>query len=259
MVLSGATLMNRTCGILSSATIAIFSLYAQDAAVLHEGTPFRMKINRTISSADATVGETVDFSTLDDVKVGDFIVVPKGSTAIATVTEAQSKRRMGRGGKLNVNIDYVRLPTGEKLALRGVQGVTGGGHVGAMTGAMVATSIVFFPAAPLFLFVKGKDITIPQGHEITVYSNSEYKVDSGKLSSLQGPSSRPAEKQTGPALTNDDILKMKTIGLSDELIVQKIKMSPSNYKLGVDELTKMKSSGLSDPVIGAMMSASAGH
>jgi hypothetical protein len=218
--------------------------------VLHEGTPFRMKMNRTVSSADATVGETVDFSTLDDVTAGDFIVAPKGSTAIATVTEAQSKRRIGRGGKLDMNIDYVRLPTGEKLALSGVQGVTGGGHVGAMTGAIVATSIIFFPAAPLFLFMKGKDITIPQGHEITVYSNSEYKVDPAKFS-LRGQSLAPAEKRTGAALTNADILKMKTIGLSDELILRKIEMSPANYKLSADDLVKMKHSGLSDSILSA--------
>jgi hypothetical protein len=37
---------------------------------------------------------------------------------------------MGRGGKLDVNIDYVRLPNGGRLALRGVQDVKGGGHTG---------------------------------------------------------------------------------------------------------------------------------
>ncbi len=42
-----------------------------------------------------------------------------------------------------------------------------------MTGAIVATSIVFFPAAPLFLFVHGKDITIPSGTEITAYVNGD--------------------------------------------------------------------------------------
>jgi hypothetical protein len=42
-----------------------------------------------------------------------------------------------------------------------------------MTGAMVATSIVFFPAAPLFLFMHGKDVTIPKGTEITAYVNGD--------------------------------------------------------------------------------------
>ncbi|MGH9763784.1 MAG: hypothetical protein ACREDR_30030 [Blastocatellia bacterium] len=130
---------------------------------LEDGTPIKLRISRNLSSADAQVGETVDFEVLEDTKVGDVIVVPRGGIAWGTVTEAQPKRRLGRAGKLNVNIDSVRLTDGEKAALRAVKEVKGGGHTGAMTGAMVATSIVFFPAAPLFLFMHGKDITIPKG------------------------------------------------------------------------------------------------
>ena len=118
--------------------------------VLPEGTPLRMRINRTVSSADAHVGDNVDFETLDDVNLGDMVVIPKGSMAMASITEAVPKRRMARGGKLGMNINYVRLPSGAKLALRGVQKGKGGGHTGAMTGAIVASSIVFFPAAPFF-------------------------------------------------------------------------------------------------------------
>jgi hypothetical protein len=234
--------------------LSVSSLYGQDN-VLHEGTPVRMKINRTVSSADATVGENVDFTTLDDIKVGDVIVIPKGSIAIATVTEAQSKRRMGRGGKLAMNIDYVRLPTGEKLPLRGVQDVKGGGHTGAMTGAMVATGIVFFPAAPLFLFMHGKDITIPEGHEVTVYTNTEYKVDPAKFGQHPATPAVAAAKRSGPALTNEDILRLKQAGLSDSLIIEKIKTSPGNYKLGTDDLLSLKKAGLSDAVISAMLAA----
>jgi hypothetical protein len=150
--------------------------FAQARLVLPEGTPIRMRMNRTVSSADAQVGDNVDFETLDDVNLGEMVVVPKGSMAMATITEAVPKRRMARGGKLGMNIDYVRLPTGGKLALRGVQQGSGGGHTGAMTGAIVATSIVFFPAAPFFLFMHGKDMVIPKGHEVTVYTNTDYDL-----------------------------------------------------------------------------------
>jgi hypothetical protein len=149
--------------------------------VLEDATPIKLKINRTVSSADAHVGETVDFEVLEDVLVKDTLVVPKGGLAFATVTEAQAKRRMARGGKLDVNIDYVRLVDDEKAALRAVEDVKGGGHTGAMTGAIVATSIVFFPAAPLFLFMHGKDITIPKGTEITAYVNGDMKLDIAKF------------------------------------------------------------------------------
>ena len=129
---------------------------------LLEGTPVRLRLGRTISSADCKPGDEVDFEVLDDVLVDNTVVIAKGSLAIATVTEAEHKKSMGRAGRLNVNIDSVRLVDQEKAALRATEGGKGGGHVGAMTGAMVATSIVFFPAAPLFLFIHGKDITIPE-------------------------------------------------------------------------------------------------
>ena len=63
----------------------------------------------------------------------------------------------------------------------GEQDNKGGGHVGAMTGAMVATAIVFFPAAPLFLFVHGKDVVIPQGTEVTSFIQGDMKLDMAKF------------------------------------------------------------------------------
>lgn len=141
--------------------------------ILEEGTPVRLRITRTLSSADALAGDRVDFEVLDPIKLGDLEVVPQGGIAWGTVTDAHPKRRMARGGKLDVNIDSVKLLNGDKAGLRAVKEAKGGGHTGAMTGAMVATGIVFFPAAPLFLFMKGKDITIPKGTEITAYINAD--------------------------------------------------------------------------------------
>ncbi len=149
--------------------------------VLEEGTPVRLRLNRTVSSADAHVGDTLDFEVLDDINLNGTLVVPKGGLAFATVTEAQAKRRMARGGKLDINIDYVKLVSGQKAALRAVKDVKGGGHTGGMVGGMVATSLVFFPAAPFFLFMHGKDISIPKGTEITAYVNGDMKLDLAKF------------------------------------------------------------------------------
>jgi hypothetical protein len=149
--------------------------------VLEEGTPVKLRISRTVSSADAQVGETVDFEVLEAVKVGDLVVIPKGGTAWATVTAAEAKKRMARGGKLDMNIDSVRLVDGEKAALRAVKDMKGGGHTGAMTGGIVATAIVFWPAAPFFLFMHGKDITVPKGTEITAYVNGDFHLDLAKF------------------------------------------------------------------------------
>ena len=148
---------------------------------LFDGTPVKLRLSQTISSADATVGQEVPFEVVEEVKVDDVVVLPKGSTAIASVTEAEHKKSMGRGGKLNVNINYARLTDQEKVALRAVKEAKGGSHTAAMTTGIVATAIVFFPAAPLFLFVHGKDITIPQGTEITAFVDGDMHLDMMKF------------------------------------------------------------------------------
>ena len=149
--------------------------------VLEDESPVRLRLNRTVSSAEAHVGDTVDFETLDDITVNGVLVIPKGGLAFATVTEAQAKRRMARGGKLDINIDYVKLVSGDRATLKAVRDVKGGGHTGGMVGGMVATSLVFFPAAPFFLFMHGKDISIPKGTEITAYVNGDVKMDIAKF------------------------------------------------------------------------------
>jgi len=148
---------------------------------LMDGTPVKLRLAQTMSSADAKVGQDVPFEVVEEIKVDDVVVLPKGATAIGTVTEANSKKSMGRGGKLNMTITYARLADQEKVALRAVKDSKGGGHVGAMTSAIVATSIVFFPAAPLFLFIHGKDITIPQGTEITAFVQGDMHLDMGRF------------------------------------------------------------------------------
>jgi diacylglycerol kinase family enzyme len=148
---------------------------------LAEDTPVRLKLTRMMSSKNAKVDEKVDFEVIEDVKVGETTVIQRGALAIATVTEARPRRRLGRSGKLNMNIDYVQLVTGDKVPLHAVKGGTGGTRTAAMTGAMVATGIVFFPAAPLFLFMKGKNIEIPKGTEITAYIAADTPLEPAKF------------------------------------------------------------------------------
>ena len=172
--------------------------------VLEDETPVRLRLNRTVSSADAHVGESVDFEVLDDITVDGTLVIPKGGLAFATVTEAQAKRRMARGGKLDINIDYVKLASGEKAALRAVKGGKGGGHTGGMVGGMVATSLVFFPAAPFFLFMHGKDISIPKGTEITAYVNGDMKLDIAKFQPA-APANTPAQKSVAASAASENV------------------------------------------------------
>jgi hypothetical protein len=149
--------------------------------LLEDGTPVHLLLAQNLSSADAVTGQTVELEVVDDVTVNGFVVIPHGSTAWATITDAEHKKRMGRAGKLDLNVDKVRLADGEKAMLRAVKDVKGGGHTGAMVGAMVATSLVVWPAAPLFLLMHGKDVTIPKGTNISAFVQGDITLDESKF------------------------------------------------------------------------------
>jgi hypothetical protein len=152
----------------------------------------------------------VDFEVAEEISVNRIVVIPKDSPASGTVITAQKKRRMGRAGKLDVTIDSVQLVDGDKATLRAVKESQGGSHTGIMAGGMVATSLIVWPAAPVFLLMHGKDVTIPKGTEVTAYISGDVKLDPAKFqpaplvpsappvpSTQQVPSSSPAATPNG--------------------------------------------------------------
>ncbi len=160
------------------------SAYTSSENVLQSGTPVTLVLQENLSSADATLGQEVVFRVVDDVVVNGYLVIAHGALAKGTVTEAQAKRRMGRAGKLNVNIDYADMTDGEHAALRAVKNSTGGGHGTAVTTGVVATALVFWPAAPLFLLMHGKDIAVPKGTQITAFVNGDIRLQTAKFTKL---------------------------------------------------------------------------
>ena len=238
-----------TRNILSSAIASMLSIalvaqpslsYAADNPsvvsdhAIHDGTPIKLRLRENVSSASARTGQEVPFETVDEVQVDGVTVLPKGSTAMAVVTEAESKRSMGRAGKLNMAISYARLKDGNKVALRAVSEQKGGSHTGAMAGAMVATSLIVWPAAPFFLFMKGKDITIPQGTEITAFVDGDMYLEMSKF----GVADTGGVSRTQTSLTVDST----PVGADIEVDGNFVGSTPSSVpvSLGNHEITVRK-------------------
>jgi hypothetical protein len=148
-----------------------------DLGVLRDGTPVRIRLARTLSSEQVKTGDQIDFDVLEDIDVENRVVIPRGSKAIGSITEAEHKRRMGRGGKLNFVLEYVRLEDGTKVALRAERNTSGGGHVGAMSAGIVASlALGFGLPAPLFLLMHGKDAVVPEGTLMTAFVDGDVRL-----------------------------------------------------------------------------------
>ena len=158
--------------------IATFTATMAFAQVeIPDGTKIRLRLETSISSATADEGQTINLSVADPVRVGNAIVIPQGSSATGTVTQSQKKRRLGRTGKLDFSIDRVRAIDGEWVTVRYSQTKKDGGNrmlaTGVTTGIMAA---VFWPAAPFFLLMQGKDASIPKGQMFEVFTDDAHLV-----------------------------------------------------------------------------------
>ena len=154
---------------------------APQGPTLEDGTSVRLRISQTISSANAHVNDRVQFEVLEGVRVADTLIIPRGSMAWGTVSEAQPKRTMGRGGKLEIVMESVRLLDGERAPLRATKEAKGGDQFGTMAVGIVGAGSLFWPVAPFFLLMHGKDINIPVGTEVLAFVNGNFKLDFEKF------------------------------------------------------------------------------
>src|SRR6267142_1497843 len=124
---------------------------------LANGTPIHLKLGKTISTATAHVGDVVELHVAEEVIVDGITVVPIGATAVGIVTEVEPKKRLGRGGKLALSINFLRLGNNEKAAVRSFQETS---ESSSLAGAGVSQG-------------HGKDIVFAEGSDFTAYVDGD--------------------------------------------------------------------------------------
>lgn len=219
---------------------------------LQDGTPVRLRLSRNVSSATAHVNETVDFEVTEPVINQNYVVIPKGAVALGRVTKVDAKRRFGRGGALELSIDSIRLTDGGTILLRASREKGEGG----MSDARVAATVA---AAPVLVWVKGKDVTFEKGTETTAYVSGDTRINESRPST-DSPAASDASVDrratAGAVLINADIVQMQKAGLSEEIVLSKIAGSQVNFNIGTQDLIRLKEAGVSDNLINAMVQKS---
>ena len=222
---------------------------AAQVLTLQDGTPVRLRLSRTVSSAIAHVGETVDFEVTEPVINQNYVIIPKGAVALGRVTKVNTKRRFARAGALELSVDSVRLSDGRTIPLRATP-ETGEGD---MRGARKAATIA---ASPVLVWVKGKDVTFEKGTETTAYVTGDVRIDESRPRTGLTPAPYSAADHSaapGAVLTNADIVQMQKARLSEDIILSKIGTSTTNFNTGTQDLIQLKEAGVNDNIINAMV------
>ncbi len=140
--------------------------------ILKEGTDVKLKFAQDLSSKTAADDDPVNMVLDEDLKVGDVTVCKAGAKALGTVTHAKKAGMMGRGGELNLRLEYL-LVGDTRMRLRGTKGKEGEGKVG----TAVALTVLF---GPIGLIKHGKNVEVKQGTPLLAYVDQDFTVPAAK-------------------------------------------------------------------------------
>lgn len=170
--------------ILSGATGLALQAQASRTVKLPDGTVVRLALLDALSSATNNVDDPVNLEVTEDVKVGDLVLLPKGTGARGHVVDAVPRRRMGRAGKLNFSVDSAKGPDGSNIRLRATSARQGEDKSGTV---IVGTLLL----SPLFLIMRGKDVNIPKGTQFTAYVDGDRDIAMGGPAPAAQPAANP--------------------------------------------------------------------
>jgi hypothetical protein len=144
---------------------------------LKSDTPVHLHLAQAVTSEKAKVGERIPFQVLDDVTVGNAVVIPRGSMAWGKIVDAHPSKLAGRGGKIALELETVAALTGEQVPLRGAEEKQGRFGM-SVTGGYGVLSLVLLPTLPL---QRGEQVLIPKGTEVAAFVKSSVTLDGGRL------------------------------------------------------------------------------
>lgn len=255
---------------------------ASNKVLIRDGTDVKLRFTERLSSKTAQAGDSISLVLAEDLRVDGITVVTEGAKALGQITVAQKAGMLGKGGDLALQLLY--LDAGDdRIKLRGNKGQEGASQVGAAIALTVFVGI-------FGLLKHGKDAEIPAGTTITAYVMDDTTiVASSKYAPSQPPStaytsavvqppaaiSAPAEQTTPPSLeatarppaapvstqislkpiTDSDVIALESAGLSDELVIAKIQLTPASFQLDTKDIIALKKANVSEAVIQAMMAA----
>ncbi len=146
--------------------------WAEDMVALKEGTEVKLKFAESLSSKTAADGDAVNFVLDEDVKVGDVVVAKAGDKAVGEVTNAKKSGHLGKGGELNIRLNYLKAGD-NRIRLRGSKGKEGEGKLG----TAVALTVLF---GPIGLLKHGKQVEVKEGTPLKAYVDQDINLPPAK-------------------------------------------------------------------------------
>jgi hypothetical protein len=163
---------------------------------LPANTEVVLSVNNDVTTKGGSIEEGSMFSltVTSDVRLGNYIVIPKGSRGIGEITWKTGKGAFGKSGKMEVELRYVEVG-GQRIPIEGKYRQEGEGNTVATVGGVILVGV--FAG-----FITGKSARIPRGRELVAVTRDPVPVAmpvnyTGDQNAMGGASMVAAAATTG--------------------------------------------------------------
>lgn len=146
------------------------SVPAGGQVTLPANTELLLRLSEEVNSKRVKEGHVFRVALAQDVMVGSYIVLPKGTPGTGFVSYRTGKGAFGKSGKMEITMKSLDLPSGRSIALAGMTRQEGAGNTGATVGAAVAVGV--FSA-----FVTGRSAIFQEGREVRGFTRDALIVE----------------------------------------------------------------------------------
>ena len=158
------------------------------------GTELDVRLQNSLSSATAQVEDRFEATTVVDLKEGERLIIPAGSTMRGVISSVTKTTRLERKGSLTVAFDQVtvggkaypiRGTVTQALESEGIKGETAKIGAGAGVGAIIGGILGGFKGALAGILIggggtiaatEGKEVELPQGSVLRVRIDSPIQI-----------------------------------------------------------------------------------
>lgn len=159
--------------VISATPAAITAVKVEEAkagtGVLPANTEVLLRLDQEVSSKKMRMGDTFRLTVLQDVMLGNFVVIPRGTPASGSISYRTGKGAFGKSAKMEITMGSINL-NGRMIPLTGNFRQEGEGNTGATVGTAVA-------AGPFAAFVTGRSAVFQNGREFRVATREAIPVN----------------------------------------------------------------------------------
>lgn len=125
---------------------------------LNEGVPVQLAVAEEVNSSTHRAGDTFRLTVLNDVMVGDTVVIPRGTPAQGEITWRTGKGAFGKSGKIEFSLRHIDLG-GQRIPISGNFRQEGEGNT-------IATGVGIIAIGVFAGFITGRRARLPVGREL---------------------------------------------------------------------------------------------